>query len=57
MKRTNDRIVSRRTRTPGAKLQQDELGAAVGGGCCMQGCSGCKFPGIGDLPKLPGTTL
>ncbi|PRQ04236.1 hypothetical protein ENSA5_09590 [Enhygromyxa salina] len=53
MKRINDHIASRRTRTPGAKLEQDQLGSAVGGGCCVQGCSGCDLPGIGDLPKFP----
>jgi len=51
MKNINDRIASRRSRTPGRKLEQDELGAAVGGGCCVQGCSGCD--GIGVIPRFP----
>lgn len=55
MKRTNDRIVSRRNRTPGAQLEQDQLGTAVGGGCCVQGCTGCDF--LTPLPKLPGGSL
>lgn len=53
MKRTNDRTITRRTRTPGAQLQQDELGSVVGGGCCVQGCSNCDLPGLKPLPKFP----
>jgi hypothetical protein len=50
MKRINERIESRRNRTPGKELQQEELGLAVGGGCCAQGCICPSLPGIG----LPG---
>jgi hypothetical protein len=50
MKRINERIESRRNRTPGKELQQDELGLAVGGGCCTQGCDPCLMLGGGGLP-------
>jgi hypothetical protein len=57
MKRINDRIASRRNRTPGKQLQQDELGSAVGGGCCVQGCKDCfsfdPIEPIGPLPTFP----
>ncbi|MFO7564116.1 MAG: hypothetical protein R6X02_15830 [Enhygromyxa sp.] len=62
MKRIKNRIASRRNRTPGKQLEQDELGSAVGGGCCAQGCKGCfsdpigpldPLDPIGPLPKFP----
>jgi hypothetical protein len=56
MKHINNRIASRRSRTPGKELQQDELGSAVGGGCCVQGCQGCDI-GVIKFPTLPGGSL
>ena len=53
MKRIHDRIASRRNRTPGKELQPEALGSAVGGGCCVQGCSDCPTKGGGLIDPGP----
>lgn len=55
------RILSRRNRTPGKALSQDDLASATGGlrgvpipGCCVQGCDPCDLPGVQPIgPALP----